>query len=341
MADHEVPRHEDLIEYQEWEAQNIWYKTVAEARAAWDAGPYSASTLTLNGPEGVVDEMDDQYDDWFLIRRLSLTSTKLSSPCAEPTIGPTYVIGSKKLYPATNLVGTGNPIVYVPAEGVRLYHSGHAASSGDSDEAFAAPGLGGANVDSAWDYVAGNIGFANMMYPTPQNSTGGGGNWSAVNAAAGYAVFETHLMRIGLAPDVLTRIVSGGTVRQQVRASARSGVGIDEAAQQHFATWCGRIYRPGTGFVANLWDVGDYTGSVRFSPQEDGVINRTWRATITPYADCVATDYLVIETGAQHVGPTGGGTGCGAHFTDQAEDDLPEDQTTTSDLNSWVEFCSG
>lgn len=317
-----------------WVFTHLWNRTVADARAAWAAGPYAAGTLTLHGPSGVVDEQDTQYDAWFLGRINAYG--RGATACSDPTGNVDAGITEARYYPRAG----GTPPTYVTASGLRLYHSGDRAGSGDSDEAQAAPALSSGAVDAAWDYVAANIGFANMMYASPQNTVGGGGNWTSVNAAAGYVVTESHIVRIGFISGLLDRIQAGGSVRQQARAGARYGTGINENAQEFYATWCGRIYRPSTSsFVATLWSVGDWVGSQKF-PAQATMVNRTWRAVAAAYASCAATDYLVIESGAKFVGPTSGGTGCGIHFDDQAASDLPEDETTTTDLNSWVEFCN-
>lgn len=330
MSDY--PETAEVAAMRVWVFAHLWNATVADARAAWAAGPYAAGTLTLHGPSGVVDEQDDQYDAWFLGR--INTYGRGASACSDPTGNVDAQITEARYYPRTG----GTPPTYVTASGLRLYHSGDRASSGDSDEALAAPGLGGNDVDAAWDYVAANIGFAQMMYATPQNTVGGGGNWSG-GTAAGYVALESHTVRIGFISGLLDRIQAGGSVRQQCRASARSGIGVCEECQEFYATWCGRIYRPSSSsFVATLWDVGDWVGTTKWSPYGTAP-NRTFRATAAAYAGCEATDYLVIESGAQFVGPTDKPAGCGIHFDDQAASDLPEEETSTDDLNSWVEFC--
>ncbi|MCC6619459.1 MAG: hypothetical protein IT341_10535 [Chloroflexi bacterium] len=226
-----------------------------------------------------------------------------------------------------------------PAEGnsVRLYHTDH--QSGEHDdmpEQLAAPDLGLGNIDAAWEDDNGAAFEYFMMDPEPQSSVNGSVSWSAVNAAVGDVAIRGYVVRLGHA-GITSLIQSGGTVRGQNRANARNGTGISEGAQNHRLETCGRIYREGTGFVATLWNVGDCTGDVNLAAQPTHV-NRSWGGSFTGYASADEDDYLVIEYGVLHTAPTGGGTGAAISFRDTAESDLPEDDVTTTSLNSWVEL---
>lgn len=233
--------------------------------------------------------------------------------------------------------GPRPPTPATEGNSVRLYHSSH--QSGEQDDApeqLAAPDLSVASIDAAWEYNGGAGVEYFMLYPQPLGTVDGSATWSAVNAAAGDAMVRGYVVRLGYV-DLTSIIAAGGTVRGQNRAGARYGVGISEPAQNHRFETCARIYRPGTGFVATLWDVGDLTGDANLPAQPTGV-NRSWGGAFTAYASAADSDYLVIDYGALHTAPTGGGTGAGIQFTDTAGSDLPEDQVTTSSLNSWVEF---
>lgn len=219
---------------------------------------------------------------------------------------------------------------------VRLYHTDWRAGSGDSAEALAAPALSASDASGSWDAEAASYGFARMMYDTPQSADDGAVAFDAVNFAVGDYASRAEMILLDNA-TLLSVIQGGGTVKGQNRATSRHGVGINESLQDDVLETTGRIYRPGSGFVATLWDVGDLTGTLKFAAQSTPV-NRTFSGAFAAYASAVATDYLVVEYGFHHAGPTSGGAGAGIRFNDTAGSDLPEDQVTTTNLRSWVEF---
>jgi hypothetical protein len=119
---------------------------------------------------------------------------------------------------------------------------------------------------------------------------------------------------------------------------SRHGIGISEASQLNYSNFCVRVYRPGTGFVATLVNVGDVVGTVRFDPVTNGRNSSFGPATLSAYPSAVAGDYVVVDAGTHHVAPTSGGTGAGIFTTDTSGSDLPIDDSTTSNFNSWWQF---
>lgn len=228
------------------------------------------------------------------------------------------------------------PTPPTPGGSARLYHTDYRAGSGDSTEALAAPALSATDADADWDDETASFGFYRMLYATPQSADDGQVSFDAVNLAVGDYAHRGYLIKLDNA-DLLAIIQGGGTFRGQNRANSRSGIGINESAQNNVIETCGRIYRPGTGFVADLWEVGDATGDLKFAAQTTSV-NRSFGGSFTAYASAVSTDYLAVDYGFHHAGPTSGGTGAGLRFNDTAASDLPEDQSTTTNLRSWIEF---
>lgn len=220
---------------------------------------------------------------------------------------------------------------------VRLYDSNDRAGSGDSDEAFAAPQLSAAHVDASWDGANASFGFYRMMYETPAETSSGIATMPGPNMAVGDYTVRGRLMRVGESADLLAILASGGTVRGQNRANSASGIGTDESAQNDVLDSVGRIYRPGVGFVHTLWGLGDAPGTLKFAAQTTHV-NRSWGGAFTGYPSIDEDDYLAIDMGAHHAGPTTGGSGFGVRFGGDTGGDLPEDQATTADRQSWVEF---
>lgn len=216
---------------------------------------------------------------------------------------------------------------------VRLYHSGHQAGEASSTpQQAAAPDLGVSDFDAAWDDAT-NADF--WMFYLTKTSGAGERTRDAVNLGVGDYALGGNVIALSESADLLAIIQGGGTFRGQNRARSRSGIGINEGAQNDVIETCGRIYRPGTGFVADLWDVGDATGDLKFAAQTTEV-NRSFSGTFSAYASAVGTDYLVVDYGFHHTAPTSGGAGATIEFGGTGAD-LPEDQSATSGT-SWVEF---
>ncbi len=217
---------------------------------------------------------------------------------------------------------------------VRLYPSVNIVGNSAEPEADAAPALDHANADAAWDTAA-NLGYY-YMYDAAQSTTStANAGWTGINAAAqdvGLAGF-VHI----LTGDLLSIVQNGGVAAGQFRTDARFGIGVDEGAQGHYAKWCGRVYRPGVGFVATLWTVDSFTGTSNF-PAQATEVNKTWSATIAAYASAQSGDYLVVDVGAQHRTPTSGATGAGVYWNDTAGSDLPIDDSTTDNLRAWIQL---
>lgn len=225
----------------------------------------------------------------------------------------------------------------VAGDSVRLYDSNDRAGSGDSDEAFAAPQLSAAHVDASWDDANASFGFYRMMYETPAETSSGIATMPGPNLGVGDYTVRGRLIRVGESADLMAILASGGTVRGQNRANSASGIGTDESAQNDVLDSVGRIYRPGVGFVHTLWGLGDAPGTLKFAAQTTHV-NRSWGGAFTGYPSIDEDDYLAIDMGAHHAGPTTAGSGFGLRFGGDTGGDLPEDQVATADRQSWVEF---
>jgi hypothetical protein len=222
------------------------------------------------------------------------------------------------------------------ASTVRLYPSQTRSGSGGG-EAAAAPDLSAGDVDVGWGGTGGSFEYS-YMYDAP-NGTGGGGSigtWAAVGTGAPGDV-ALHGFVHYLDGDLLSIVQNGGVIRGQAVTKSRHGIGIDENAQFNYAEFSARVYRPGSGFVAQLTDVGDATGVVEFWADSAAGNSSFGPATITPYASAVEGDYLVIDAGTHHVGPTSGGTGATLFNTDTAGSDLPIGDTHPANfgLNTW------
>lgn len=244
---------------------------------------------------------------------------------------PQRVVGTGPGLP----VGPKPPTQPTAGSSLRLYHSAHLAGDSDTAEAQAAPNLGAGNLDSGWEGNNGGAFDAYMLYDTPASTVNGAASWAAVNAAAGQYAMRSYLYR--LSGDLLDIIQAGGTVRMQAKASARYGIGISESAQNNVSAWCIRVYRPSTSSFVGTAVAVSSGGSLKF-PAQAIQVNRLWSATLSAVAGAQSGDYIVVEIGTNHIGPTSGGTGAGITFTDNKASDLPEDELETGALNSWIEF---
>lgn len=244
---------------------------------------------------------------------------------------PQRVVGTGPGLP----VGPKPPTQPTAGSSLRLYHSAHLAGNSNTAEAQAAPNLGAGNLDSGWEGNNGGAFDAYMLYDTPAGTINGAASWAAVNAAAGQYAMRSYLYR--LSGDLLDIIQSGGTVRMQAKASARYGIGISESAQNNVSAWCIRVYRPSTSSFVGTAVAVSSGGSLKF-PAQATQVNRLWSATLSAVAGAQSGDYIVVEVGTNHIGPTSGGTGAGITFTDNKASDLPEDELETGALNSWIEF---
>lgn len=231
---------------------------------------------------------------------------------------------------------------------LRLYPSAHLAGDDATAQSLAAPNLIGADSGSDGDYIstwaARESGEAEwyMMYAEPQDSVSASTmNWAATNDGAAYYPIGAFMVKIGSGTDdpdgrILSIVQGGGSMKVQLRARSRYGTGISESAQNHLLAAAARVYRPGSGFVGTSFALSTI-GDLKFAAQATPV-NRSGTATLAAVAGAADGDYLCVEFGVQHLGPTGGGTGATLAWSDTADTDLPEDQVTTTVLNSWVEL---
>jgi hypothetical protein len=196
-----------------------------------------------------------------------------------------------------------------PASTVRLYPSLVDAGSASNAESLAAPNLGAADKDAAWDTPNnGGIVDYDMLYDSPLSTTTTSRNsWDGVNQAAGdFCIFGFEHRLDG---DLLSIVQNGGTVRGQMNSRAR--------------------------FVSTLVAVGDSVGTVKFRAASAGRNASFGPITFTAFAGALDGDYLVIDVGNRHVGPLSGGAGAGSAITDSQASDLPLDDISLDALNSW------
>jgi hypothetical protein len=81
------------------------------------------------------------------------------------------------------------------------------------------------------------------------------------------------------------------------------------------------------------------TPGLRF-PQQTTMVSRVWSGTMSAVAGAALNDWIVCELGTRHITPVTGGTGAYWGLTSIVGGaDLPEEEGTASNLNSWVQIA--
>lgn len=189
-------------------------------------------------------------------------------------------------------------------------------------------------VDAAWEQF--NTGARTMTRAAVPATVSAQRTLDVTNAAVGQYMIAQQKITLNAAEAAA--IAAGGTFSLQARTRARYGTGISEAAQQNFLTLGMRIERAGV-ILGTPITVGAAASGTRMPPQAT-LVNRTVAGSFSSVA-AVAGDVAILEIGYQHNGPTTGGTGGAFMSMMGAASDLPTDEVTTTDLNSWFQFCSG
>lgn len=204
--------------------------------------------------------------------------------------------------------------------------------------------------DAAWDDVGGSVGtFLLLTSPDDSLASSNQSTWDEINYASGRDVLLAQGAYELSAGDLLDAIQAGSaTISGQVRGRARHGIGVDESTQDHISQVGVRVWRSGVGIVGTakaLHSIASSAGSSKW-PAQSPLVNRSvvpgaGTGTLSAVAGAQAGDFLVVEVGVRHFGPTSGATGGALAATNDNATDLPEDEIETTAFNSWIEFCSG
>ena len=195
--------------------------------------------------------------------------------------------------------------------------------------------------DAAWDN--GSAPAASLLTTSPASSRNGFGDATTRD--------DTVLAQLAVPLDATTAAViaaGGATVRGQFRARARSGIGISEASQDLISQMGIRVTAGNSttirGTALALHGLGSSGGSAKWAAQSTHV-NRAFPPAaasnvLSAVAGAAAGDFLVVEVGYRNFTPDPpAATGGGIYINDTAASDLPEDEATTDNLNSWIEIC--
>jgi hypothetical protein len=192
---------------------------------------------------------------------------------------------------------------------------------------------------ASWTAIDGGFSARDLSFTRTDTGSSGFLSWSGVDVAD-----STHaLIQGGITlsnAGLLAAVQQGGPFRIQTRIGVRHGVGINEGAHPQFLDGTLRVYRPGTGFIGTMLDVGDGTGLVMAIPDTAGTLaNRSMIGVLTGVPSAVATDELVVDLGIDHRAPNTGGAGASLQIENaNSSEDLPEDDSTTTQLTSWIEL---
>lgn len=202
---------------------------------------------------------------------------------------------------------------------------------------YTVSGLDETDLAAEWDEE--HVGDFTQLFSTPHGSAGAAGSghtWSGVAVPAAQIALFMGAIQLQDNAAVEAMVVNGGTLRGELPMRSRSGVGISEASQEHYPEWRAWLYRVGTGLVTEFFGVGDYTGTVK-TVADTTFHGAAFEAPIPAYPSALGTDYLVIEAGHNHVGPTSGGTGGALRVQDSYSDDLVYGAQSPAIANGWFE----
>lgn len=194
-----------------------------------------------------------------------------------------------------------------------------------------------------------------------------GPDWDDTSNAARYMLSATPLNTVNgshnqphgdtvhnrLHRQFMYRLSGAGTLQGYVRAFMRTqtrfGVGINESAQDMISQMVIRVvsangsivrgtalsaYEPGSSAGQTKWDA--WAMRNRKFPSVGRWDNPLLGAMLqpVPYQD---GDWLVVEIGLRNF-TVGAVTGGHSYYNDAAASDLPEDEASTANLRSWIEF---
>jgi len=145
-------------------------------------------------------------------------------------------------------------------------------------------------------------------------------------------------------------IAAGGMIaKAHFRVRSRSGIGINEEDQDNISQLSIRVTSGATSTIRGTALAGhtlaDSSGSNKWrantTPQNRIFPAAAANDVLDPVAGTVAGDYLVVEMGYRSF--TSGTTGAAMFWYDSTTSgDLPDDETTTTELNPWLDlFAAG
>ena len=201
---------------------------------------------------------------------------------------------------------------------------------------FYLPSSGAAAVSPAFDAEWENTAATDRLkcVTTRINSTNSFKSTTDATATA----FRDTLLRQYVSDPIALGIISG-TIKGQIRSSAASGAAAGVRAQL-----IAKVVSNDGSTVRGVLYAGDLDTSATANPTSEfsqaADTNRTFPrggpVAISPVV-ALDTDRVVLELGyRKHVNVTTGNVSLS--FMDNNASDLPEDETTTTALNPWIEF---
>lgn len=204
--------------------------------------------------------------------------------------------------------------------------------------------------DPNWDVAGADVGFTgNALNATPQDSYLSTAN-SVSTAGGGGVTTDVNLSQHAILMDsTLAALVAAGgaTVRAQARASARNGIGVSEAAQDLITQISIRVIQSdGTtvrGTALALQTHATSSGLAKWAaqnPPDNRVFPPQGATALAAVAGAVAGDYLVVELGYRNFTVEAVTGGAIYLYDSSTAGDLPEGNSSTAVLNSWIEICA-
>jgi hypothetical protein len=282
-------------------------------------------------PVSAVRILHDQAGNWFGMPELGAQALSAESKAFEERVNRIIHQPGGHSHPPNPMLC--QPGVLAEATSTRLYFSTDAGAVEPSTTA-------------GWENTS-NAGGVRSLYTSPDGTYSGSASTSdsSNGAAGGEDVIKWRGVYGPLSSSEAAVLAAGGaTLKGQIRARARSGIGISEASQDmisqigiHVTTGATTTIR---GTALALHTAASSTGAAKW-PAQTTLVNRAFPPagqtnTLSAVSGAAAGDYLYVEIGKRDYTTVTGGSSLA--FTNDNAGDLPEDETTTAAFNSWIEF---
>jgi hypothetical protein len=238
------------------------------------------------------------------------------------------------------------PTAHIHPPNPELCRIGH---EGTTETTRLYPSLGNhafvAAASALWDHDESGPSFQdNEMTATPSNTTSG----ASSDASVGTGGVDVRLAQFTITMDsAMAAVVAAGgaALHAQFRAKSRHGIGIDESAQKNISQITVRVFDSGgtlrgTAYAGHslaseagstIWLADAATRNASFPPAAASDV-------LSAVAGTVATDRLVVEVGYRSFSTAT--TGATLYTNDSAASDLPEGDSGSTNLRSWIQFSA-
>jgi hypothetical protein len=202
-----------------------------------------------------------------------------------------------------------------------------------------------AAASAIWDNDSAPPSFSdNAMAATPGSTTSG----ASSDATVGTGGIDVRLAQFTITVDsAMAAVLAAGGARLhgQFRTKSRHGIGIAEANQLNISQITARVFDSGGSLRGTAYaghSLASQAGSTIWLP-DAATRNASFPPaaaddTLTAVGGTVAGDYFVVEVGYRSFSTST--TGATLYVNDAAASDLPEGDSGSTNLRSWIEMVA-